>query len=160
MANLTAGQAFPDFDLPADDGGRVASGQLRGRPFVAFFYPKDDTSGCTLEALDFTALAPDFAAAGVPVYGVSPDPVDKHCRFRDKHGLAVPLLADTERTLLEAAGVWVQKSMYGKTYMGVERTTVLVDGEGVVRRVWPKVKVDGHAREVLDEARKLAGAAA
>ncbi len=160
MGTLTTGQAMPSFDLPADDGSRVSSAQLGGKPFVLFFYPKDDTSGCTLEALDFTALVKDFAAAGVPVYGVSPDPIDKHCRFRDKHGLQVPLLADTEHELLEAAGVWVQKSMYGKTYMGVERTTVLVAADGTIHRVWPKVKVDGHAKEVLEEARSLAGAAA
>lgn len=159
MATLTTGQAFPNFDLPSDDGHRVTNAQLEGKPFVAFFYPKDDTSGCTLEALDFTALSKDFAAAGVPVYGVSPDPIEKHCRFRDKHGLQVPLLADTEHALLEAAGVWVEKSMYGKTYMGVERTTVLVDAKGQIHRVWPKVKVDGHAQIVLDEARKLAGVA-
>lgn len=160
MGTLTTGQAFPSFDLPADDGSRVTGEALRGKPFVLFFYPKDDTSGCTLEALDFTALSKDFAATGVPVYGVSPDPVDKHCRFRDKHGLQVPLLADEEHALLEAAGVWVQKSMYGKTYMGVERTTVLVDAEGRIHRVWPKVKVDGHAKEVLAEAKQLAGAEA
>ena len=160
MATLTAGQAFPNFNLPADDGSHVSDDRLKGKPFVLFFYHKDDTSGCTLEALDFTALAKDFAAVGVPVYGVSPDPVAKHCKFRDKHGLQVPLLADEEHALLEAVGVWVQKSMYGKTYLGVERTTVLVDAEGRIHRVWPKVKVDGHAKEVLAEARQLAGAKA
>ncbi|WP_294644864.1 peroxiredoxin [uncultured Aureimonas sp.] len=158
MATLTTGQTFPHFELPADDGTTVSDAQLRGKPYVIFFYPKDDTSGCTLEALDFTALAEEFAASGVPVFGVSPDPVEKHCKFRDKHGLKVPLLADPERTLIEPAGVWAQKSMYGKTYMGVERTSVLVGADGQIHRVWPKVKVDGHAREVLDEARKLAGA--
>ncbi|WP_416355662.1 peroxiredoxin [Aureimonas phyllosphaerae] len=158
MATLTMGQTFPPFELPADDGSTISDAQLRGRPYVIFFYPKDDTSGCTLEALDFTALSKDFQAAGVSVFGVSPDPIDKHCKFRDKHGLQIPLLADPDRALLEPAGVWVQKSMYGKTYMGVERTTVLVDGEGRISRVWPKVKVDGHAREVLDEARKLVDA--
>ncbi|WP_182087008.1 peroxiredoxin [Aureimonas sp. ME7] len=160
MASLATGQKFPIFDLPADSGENVSSESLAGQPYVIFFYPKDDTSGCTLEALDFTALAPDFVKAGVRVFGVSPDGIDKHCRFRDKHSLAVPLLSDPELALLEPAGVWVQKSMYGKTYMGVERTTVLVDKAGAVRRVWPKVKVQEHASEVLEEARRLAGTSA
>ncbi len=160
MTTLAPGAECPPFDLPDADGGSATLASLAGHPFVLYFYPKDDTSGCTLEAVEFTALIDRFEAIGVPVLGVSPDPVKAHCKFRDKHGLRVPLLADTEQALLQAAGVWVQKSMYGKTYMGVERTTVLVDETGVVRRVWPKVKVQEHAREVLEEARRLAGTSA
>ncbi|WP_102958334.1 peroxiredoxin [Mangrovicella endophytica] len=155
MSTLTEGSAFPPFSLADDRGGTVSLDSLKGKPFVVYFYPKDDTSGCTLEAIEFTALAADYAAAGVPVFGVSPDPVKKHCKFREKHGLSVELLSDEGHTLLEPAGVWVEKSMYGRKYMGVERTTALVGRDGIVLRVWEKVKVPEHAREVLEAARKL-----
>jgi peroxiredoxin Q/BCP len=155
LPTISTGSPCPDFTLPDDSGKTVTLSALAGRPFVLFFYPKDDTSGCTLEAIDFTRLKPDFDTLGVAVLGVSPDPVKKHGKFRDKHGLTVPLLADEEKSLLGAFGVWVEKSMYGKTYMGVERSTVLVDAEGKIVRLWPKVKVPGHADEVLAAARAL-----
>lgn len=155
MPTISTGSPCPDFTLPDDKGATVALSDLAGRPFVLFFYPKDDTSGCTLEAIDFTRLKPEFDALGVAVLGVSPDPVKKHVKFRDKHELAVPLLSDEEKVLLGSFGVWVEKSMYGKTYMGVERSTVLVDANGTVARLWPKVKVPGHADEVLEAARAL-----
>lgn len=156
---LSAGSLCPDFNLPDDSGTSVSLADLKGAPFVLYFYPKDDTSGCTQEALDFTALMPDFQTLGVPVLGVSPDPVKKHGKFRDKHQLKVRLLADEEKTLLAAFGVWVEKSMYGKSYMGVERTTALVDASGTVVKLWPKVKVPGHAEEVMAAVRELTGKA-
>lgn len=152
MPTIASGLPCPDFALPEADGGTVTRDGLKGSPFVLFFFPKVDTSGCTTEALDFTRLRADFEHAGVKVFGVSPDPLKKQCRFRDKHGLGVGLLADEERSLLEAFGVWVEKSMYGRKYMGVERTTVLVDAAGDVLQVWPKVSVSGHADEVLKAA--------
>ena len=122
---------------------------------VLFFYPKDDTEGCTTEAKDFTAAKADFDAAGVALLGLSPDPAKRHDKFKAKHGLDFPLLADETQELLQALGIWVEKSMYGRTYMGVERTTFLIDRDGRIARVWPKVKVDGHAQEVLEVARSL-----
>ena len=152
---LSTGDPCPDFSLPDDRGATVSLADLRGRPFVLYFYPKDDTSGCTVEAIDFTKLKGEFDALRVAVLGVSPDPVKKHVKFRDKHELTVRLLADEEKTLLEAFGVWVEKSMYGRKYMGVERTTALVGSDSRVVRLWPKVKVPGHAEEVLEAARQL-----
>lgn len=160
MTNLAPGVPCPTFDLPDADGGRANLASLSGHPFVLYFYPKDDTSGCTLEAIEFTGLIERFDAIGVPVLGVSPDPVKAHCKFRDKHGLRVRLLSDEEKGFLEACGVWVEKSMYGRTYMGVERTTALVDAGGRVAEVWSKVKVPGHAEVVLASATALAGKAA
>ncbi|BDA84512.1 peroxiredoxin [Aureimonas sp. SA4125] len=153
---ISTGSPCPDFTLPDDSGSSVGLADLSGKPFVLFFYPKDDTSGCTQEAIDFTRLKTDFDALGVALIGVSPDPVKKHVKFRDKHALTVRLLSDEEKSLLGAFGVWVEKSMYGKSYMGVERTTVLVDASGTIVRLWPKVKVPGHAEEVLAAARELA----
>ena len=153
---VEAGGPAPDFELPTDEGGNVRLSKLRGKPVVVYFYPKDDTSGCTREAKDFTALADSFAMAGATVIGVSPDGVEAHAKFRRKHGLAVRLAADTERTVAIAYGVWVEKSMYGRKYMGVERATFLVDGKGKVARVWRKVKVPGHAEEVLAATDALA----
>ncbi|KAB0681816.1 peroxiredoxin [Aureimonas leprariae] len=152
---ITAGGACPDFALADDRGDMVTSASLAGKPFVLFFYPKDDTSGCTQEAVAFSGLAAEFEAIDVRVLGVSPDSVKSHAKFRDKHSLTVPLLADEERTLLDAAGVWVEKSMYGRKYMGVERTTVLVGADGRRVQAWPKVKVPGHAQEVLEAAKAL-----
>ncbi|NDW05320.1 peroxiredoxin [Jiella pacifica] len=152
---ISLGDKCPDFNLPDDRGEMVSLGDLLGKPFVLYFYPKDDTSGCTREAVDFSSLAKDFAVAGVAVFGVSPDPVKKHQKFRDKHELTVRLLADEEKSLLSAFGVWVEKSMYGRKYMGVERTTALIGAGGEVRQLWPKVKVPGHAEEVLQAARQL-----
>lgn len=156
MDNVQVGQDAPDFELPADDGTTLALSAMRGRPVVLYFYPKDDTSGCTLEAVDFTALKPEFDRIGVTVIGMSPDSVRKHKKFKDKHGLAVTLVADEEKSVLQAYGIWVEKSMYGRKYMGVERTTVLIDAAGKVARLWEKVKVPGHAAEVLEAARALA----
>ncbi|MFT4162252.1 thioredoxin-dependent thiol peroxidase [Shinella sp.] len=155
MAELIRGAEAPDFALPRDGGGTISLSEFRGRPVVLFFYPKDDTEGCTMEAKDFTAAKADFDAAGVALIGLSPDPVKKHDRFVQKHDLAVPLASDENHATLEAYGVWKEKSMYGRTYMGVERTTVLVDAEGKIAEIWPKVKVKGHVEAVLDAARKL-----
>ncbi len=152
---LEEGQKAPSFALPGDDGGTLRLADLAGRACVLFFYPKDDTSGCTAEAKDFTALADAFAAAGAKVVGVSPDSVKSHQRFKAKHGLAVALAADEEKGVLHAYGVWVEKSMYGRKYMGVERTTVLIDRTGRIARIWRKVKVPGHAAEVLEAVRAL-----
>ena len=155
MAVLAPGDKAPDFTLPRDGGGSVSLSEFHGRPVVLFFYPKDDTEGCTTEAGVFTAAKADFDAAGVALLGLSPDPVKKHDRFVKKHDLGVPLASDEGLATLEAYGVWKEKSMYGRTYMGVERTTVLVDAEGKIAEIWPKVKVKGHVEAVLDAARKL-----
>lgn len=155
MADLAVGSEAPDFDLPADGGGRIRLSQLRGRKVVLYFYPKDDTSGCTAEAIDFQRLSGDFDKADTAVIGMSPDAPKKHDRFKAKHGLEFPLASDEEKTVLGAYGVWVEKSMYGRKYMGVERTTLLIDREGRISRAWQKVKVPGHAEEVLKAAQDL-----
>lgn len=155
MAELIPGANAPDFTLPRDGGETISLSQFRGRPVVLFFYPKDDTQACTVEAKDFTAAKADFDAAGVALIGLSPDPVKKHEKFVKKHALGVPLASDESLRTLEAYGVWKEKSMYGRTYMGVERTTVLVDAAGKIAEIWPKVKVNGHVDAVLDAARKL-----
>lgn len=155
MSIIAVGSACPDFSLPDADGNTVTRDSLKGKPYVLYFYPKDDTPGCTTEAIDFTARIDEFDRIGVEVFGVSPDPTKQHCKFRDKHQLKVRLLSDENKDFLQAFGVWAEKSMYGKTYMGVDRTTALIDQNGVVARVWPKVKVSGHAAEVLDAAKQL-----
>ena len=152
---ITEGQPAPAFDMATADGGRVSSADLKGRPYVLYFYPKADTPGCTTEGQDFSALAADFAAAGATVIGVSRDPVKKLDRFRAKYDLKVTLASDEPGGVTEAFGVWVEKSLYGRVYMGVERATFLIDGAGVVRRVWRKVRVKGHAAEVLAAAQSL-----
>ena len=152
---LEVGDKAPEFQLPADDGSLVKLAKLKGRLIVLYFYPKDDTSGCTREAKDFTDLAPAFAKAGAEVYGISPDSVKSHDKFRCKHGLAVRLLSDEEKTAATAYGVWVEKSMYGKKYMGVERSTFLVDGKGKLAGIWRKVSVPDHAAEVLQAVKAL-----
>ena len=150
------GDMLPDIAMESPDGGSVKPSDYRGSKLVLFFYPKDDTPGCTSEAKDFSVLKGDFDAAGVAVLGVSKDPPAKHRRFIDKHGLTVPLATDAETGgLSDALGVWTEKSMYGRTYMGMVRTTLLVDAEGRIAQVWPKVKVAGHADEVLEAARAL-----
>ena len=146
---LNIGDIAPDFDLLTDGGGRVRLSELRGKPVVVYFYPKDDTSGCTKEAQAFSTLLPEFTARGATVIGISPDGVMAHQKFRDKYELTVTLASDPDKAVLQAWGVWVEKSMYGRTYMGVERTTVLVDAAGKVAAIWPKVKVTGHAEAVL-----------
>ena len=152
---LAAGDKAPDFSLPADGGGEVALKALKGRKVVLYFYPKDDTSGCTREAIDFTQSAAAFAAAGATVIGCSKDGVASHDRFKAKHGLKVTLAADAEGSACAAYGVWVEKSMYGRKYMGIERATFLIDRQGRLARVWRKVKVPGHAAEVLAAAEAL-----
>jgi len=146
----------PNFTLPCDDGENVTLSDLRGFQVVLYFYPKDDTSGCTVEALDFTAHMAQFEAANTRVFGISPDNVASHCKFKDKHALTVPLLADEEKTTLQAYGVWVEKSMYGRKYMGVERTTYLIDAQGKIAQIWRKVSVLSHAEAVLKAAQDLA----
>ena len=145
----------PDFTLPRDGGGNVTLSSLRGGPVVLFFYPKDNTPGCTTEATGFSAAAEDFKAAGATVLGISKDSVKKHDNFVAKHALTVPLLSDAEGTTCEDYGVWKEKSMYGKTFWGIERTTVLIGADGTILRIWPKVKVAGHVEEVLDAVRAL-----
>ena len=150
------GDKAPDFELPTDAGAALKLSTLEGKPVVLYFYPKDDTSGCTAEAKDFSSLAPDFRKAGVEVIGVSPDSVDSHAKFRRKYDLAIKLAADPDKVVANAYGVWVEKSMYGRKYMGVERSTFLIDKAGRVARSWRKVKVPGHAEEVLAAAKALA----
>jgi peroxiredoxin Q/BCP len=144
----------PDFTLPGTSGD-VTLSQLRGKKVVLFFYPRDDTSGCTKENEAFTALSADFEAAGTAVFGISKDSLKSHEKFMAKKSLTVPLLSDENGTVCEDFGVWVEKSMYGKTYMGIERATVLIDATGAIARTWRKVKVPGHAEEVLEAARAL-----
>jgi thioredoxin-dependent peroxiredoxin len=151
------GKEAPSFTLPSDSGGAVSLDGLRGKISVLFFYPKDDTTGCTLEAKDFSERIAEFSQIGVPVVGISPDSVKSHDKFRAKHGLAVTLLSDESKEVIASYGLWVEKSMYGRKYMGVERTTVLLDASGRVARVWEKVKVSGHAEEVLEAAKQLKG---
>ncbi len=145
----------PDFALPTDGGETLALSKLQGKPIVLYFYPKDDTSGCTAEAKDFSRLAPDFRRDGVEVIGVSPDSVDSHAKFRRKYDLAIKLAADADKAVATAYGVWVEKSMYGRKYMGVERSTFLIDKAGRIAKSWRKVKVPGHAEEVLAAAQAL-----
>ena len=153
--SLIPGAPAPDFSLPATGGNNISLSNLRGRKVVLYFYPKDNTSGCTLEAQNFQALRKDFEAADTEIVGISPDPVKSHDKFSAKYDLEFPLASDEAKTMLEAYGVWVEKSMYGRKYMGVERTTVLIDREGRIARIWNKVKVPGHAEEVLAAARAL-----
>lgn len=155
-SELKQGDAAPDFDLPTDGGQGLRLSAARGQTIVLYFYPKDDTTGCTREALEFTAKAGEFAELGAVVVGISPDEVKTHDRFKEKHRLAVRLAADPQRQAIERYGVWTEKSMYGRNFMGVERSTFLIDREGVVARVWRKVKVPGHVDEVLEAARLIA----
>ncbi len=150
------GAKAPDFKLATDEGQTLQLSKLKGRPVVVYFYPKDDTSGCTAEAQAFTALADDFAAAGALVVGISPDSVTSHQKFKRKYELSIVLAADEQKAAAEAYGVWVEKSMYGKKYMGVERSTFLIDGQDRIARSWRKVKVPGHADEVLAAVKALA----
>lgn len=153
---IEAGRTAPDFTLPRDGGGTVTLSALRPGKVVLYFYPRDDTPGCTTEALDFTRLKDGFAAAGTTVIGISKDDVASHDRFCRKHGLGIVLASDAGGEVCESYGVWGEKSMYGKTFMGIERTTFLIDGAGRIARVWPKVKVAGHAAEVLAAAGQMA----
>ncbi len=152
---IEPGQPAPDFTLPRDGGADVTLSELAPKAVVLYFYPRDDTSGCTKEAIAFTGLTGEFDAAGAIVLGVSKDTVAKHDKFRDKHGLGVALLSDADSDVCERYGTWVEKQMYGKSYMGIERSTFLIDGTGTVREVWRKVKVPGHAEAVLEAVRGL-----
>ena len=152
---ITAGDTAPDFTLPRDGGGTITLSALRPGKVVLYFYPKDDTPGCTIEAIDFTRLKDAFAKAGCTVIGISKDGVAAHDKFCRKHGLGVVLASDADSDTCERYGVWGEKSLYGRRFMGIARTTVLIDGGGRVARVWPKVKVAGHAAEVLAAAEAL-----
>jgi len=154
MSELKAGDAAPDFTLPTDDG-EISLAALRGKPVVLYVYPKDDTSGCTVEAQDFTRLQPRFDAAGVVVIGLSKDSARSHGKFRAKYSLTHKLASDESLETLQAYGVWGEKTLYGRKYMGAERATFLIDREGKIARVWRKVKIDGHADEVLEAASDL-----
>ncbi len=149
------GDTIPEFTLPVDGGGTLSSAELAGKKLILYFYPKDSTSGCTKEACAFRDMMPDFSAADAVVIGVSADTAGSHEKFKEKNELNFPLVADTEKKLIEAFGVWVEKSMYGKKYFGIERATFLIDGDGVIRQVWRKVKVPGHAEAVLDAAKAI-----
>jgi thioredoxin-dependent peroxiredoxin len=149
------GAKAPAFTLPSDGGGTVALSDFKGRKLVIYFFPRADTPGCTRESIDFSRLRSQFARAGTDILGVSADPVKAQDAFKKKHKLTVGLVSDERHAMLEAYGAWGKKSMYGKTFMGVIRTTVLIGRDGLIARVWPKVKVDGHAQEVLEAARAL-----
>ena len=149
------GQTAPDFTLPRDGGGELTLSEMKPKNVVLYFYPKDDTPGCTKEAIGFTEAAGDFEAANTLVIGVSKDPVAKHDKFIAKHDLGVALVSDEESDVCEQYGVWVEKSMYGKTYMGIERATFLIDGTGKVVEKWRKVKVPGHVDAVLEAVKAL-----
>lgn len=155
MQQLAIGDTAPSFDLESDGGARVSLDALKGKPVVVYFYPKDNTPGCTKEAIAFSELIEHFNNLGVTIVGMSPDSAKKHDNFIAKHNLAVRLGADTDTSTAEAYGVWVEKSMYGKKYMGVERSTFLVDKTGKIAQIWRKVKVPGHAEAVLEAAKAL-----
>ena len=152
---IDANQPAPDFTLPSTSGDDVILSALRPAPVALFFYPRDNTAGCSKEAIAFSHLLEDFAAAGVKVFGISKDSMKSHNKFVEKKDLTVPLLSDEHGTVCEDYGVWAEKKMYGKTFMGIVRATVLIDAEGNIARTWPKVKVDGHAEDVLEAAKAL-----
>lgn len=154
--SLAEGSPAPAFSAPRDGGETVSLAGYAGQIVVLYFYPRDDTPGCTTEALEFTALAEEFAALGAVVIGVSKDDIAKHDKFRDKHGLGVVLISDAETSMAEDYGVWKEKRMYGKTFMGIERTTFVIDGTGTIQHVFNKVKPAGHAAAVLETVRGLA----
>lgn len=152
---LSEGDKAPAFSLPADGGGRVSLTGFKGRKLVLYFYPKADTEGCTREAMDFSALAKAFAKAGTGILGVSADAVARQDAFKSKYKLKIPLGSDETLEVLNAYGVWVEKSMYGRKFMGIARTTFLIDPAGRIARIWPKVKIPGHAEDVLEAAKGL-----
>ena len=153
--SLKIGDKAPDFTLPTDGNGTIALKASRGKKVVIYFYPKDDTSGCTKEACGFRDAMPDFSKIAATIVGISRDPVRAHDKFKQKYSLPFILASDEGGEVCEKYGVWVEKSMYGRKYMGIERTTVLVDEKGVIRGLWPKVKIDGHVSEVLAAAKSL-----
>lgn len=149
------GKKAPAFNLPSQSGDKIRLSSLKGAPVVLYFYPKDNTPGCTVEAKEFRDSLRDFKRAGAEVIGISPDSVESHCKFIDKQGLNFTLLADTEHLVAEKYGVWVEKNLYGRKFWGVQRATFLIDAEGRIARLWPKVKPKGHAREVLAAVKAL-----
>ena len=153
--NLKIGDKAPDFTLPTDGNGSVALKAQRGKKVVVYFYPKDDTTGCTKEACGFRDAMPDFSKIAATIIGISRDSVRSHDKFKQKYALPFILASDESGEVCEKYGVWVEKSMYGRKYMGIERTTVLIDEKGVIRGLWPKVKIDGHIGEVLAAAKSL-----
>jgi thioredoxin-dependent peroxiredoxin len=155
MADLIVGEQAPDFELPGSGGQTISLAAYRGRPLVLYFYPKDDTTGCTTEAISFSQLLPEFEKSGAAVVGVSADSVKKHDNFIKKRELTIPLASDESTDVSQLYGVWKEKSMYGRAFMGIERTTFLIDAGGKVARIWPKVKVAGHAEAVLEAVRTL-----
>jgi len=152
---VEVGKKAPDFTLPADDGTKVKLSRLRGSPVVLYFYPRDDTPGCTREACAFRDREPDLGKLAATVLGVSTDTLESHEKFRDKHGLNFPLLADTQHKVAEKYGAWREKTRFGKKSMGIQRSTFLIDAEGVVRKVWKSVKVDGHDEQVIQALGEL-----
>ncbi|MGD0190375.1 MAG: peroxiredoxin [Rhizomicrobium sp.] len=152
---LQAGDRAPSFTIATDDAGQISSAKLKGAPYILYFYPKDDTSGCTKEAIAFTEGKKKFDALGIKIIGVSKDSIQAHEKFRAKHELKITLGSDPEKSLAEAYGVWIEKSLYGRKYMGMDRATFLVDAGGVIRQVWRKVKVPGHVDAVLTAAKSL-----
>ena len=152
---MQIGDHFPDFTLPRDREGSMSLADFKDQKLVLFLYPKDDTSGCTLESIEFTASAADFATANAVVIGMSKDSTTSHDKFIKKHNLGMPLLSDETGELLEKLGCWVEKNMYGRTYMGIERTTFLIDEAGIIRQIWNKVKVKGHVDAVLEAVKAL-----
>lgn len=153
--SVDVGDKAPQFALPTDGGGEISLNEFKGETVVLYFYPKDDTSGCTAEACAFRDALPDFSKVKAQVIGVSKDPVKKHDKFKEKYDLTFPLASDEDGKVCDAYGTWVEKSMYGRKYMGIDRSTFLIDGKGVVRAVWRKVKVPGHVDEVLKAAQDL-----
>jgi peroxiredoxin Q/BCP len=153
--SVDVGDRAPAFTLPADGGGKISLKDFKGRPVVLYFYPKDDTSGCTAEACAFRDALPDFSKVKAEIVGISRDSVESHDKFKQKYGLTFPLVSDEDGKVCEAYGTWAEKSMYGRKYMGIERSTFLIDGKGIIRNVWRKVKVPSHAEEVLKAAAAL-----
>jgi peroxiredoxin Q/BCP len=153
--SLQEGQTAPDFTLPTDGDGTLTLSDLKGQNVILYFYPKDDTPGCTKQAIGFTENLDDFTKANTTIIGVSKDTVKKHDKFKEKHSLAIPLISDEDGTLCESYGVWVEKSMYGKKYMGIDRSTFLIDKTGTIRKIWRKVKVKDHIADVLESVLSL-----
>jgi thioredoxin-dependent peroxiredoxin len=153
MTNLAVGQTAPAFELPRDGGGTFKLSGYKGKPVVIYFYPQDDTETCTAEAIDFSALKGEFDKAGIALIGISPDSVARHEKFKKKYKLAHELAADEDQTVLNAYGVWGEKTLFGRKYMGVVRTTFLIGRDGKIARIWDKVRVKGHAKEVLEAAK-------
>jgi peroxiredoxin Q/BCP len=154
--DLNVGDKAPSFSLATDGGGRISLKDLSGKPIVLYFYPKDDTSGCTREAVAFTGLLAKFNRLGVKVIGVSKDSIESHDKFKAKHDLGVVLGSDPDGKVVESYGCWVEKSLYGRKYMGIDRSTFLIDPKGKISRIWRKVKVPGHAEDVLEAAKAMA----